>query len=240
MNKNWFVGNDIAYLHIENDVMFGVSTSKHIEILAKAIGSKGRYLSEVRMVQNISYKITESIKELAERYQILIISGGVGITHDCNTTFAISNVIGCELEESSEAKLYFEEYLKKQGMEFLNVHKKAITLPKECVVIPNEIMGIVGYKIQNITVVPSNIKSFRYMCNAIAMDTLPWYKKYTHRIQIDVEISNVVQNIEIFVRENSNIQIDIHQSDVNEIVVYAQSFEMLELSVIRIKEMLHL
>ncbi|MDA0617363.1 MAG: molybdopterin-binding protein, partial [Proteobacteria bacterium] len=161
MNKNWFVENDVAYLHIENDAMFGESTSRCVEILAKAIGSKGRYISEVRMVQNISHKITESIKELASRYQILIISGGVGITHNCNTLSSLSNAIGCELEENIEAKLLLERYLKKEGMEFSNVYKKAITLPKSCVVIPNEITGIVGYKIQNIMVIPSDAKSFR-------------------------------------------------------------------------------
>ena len=192
------------------------------------------------MVQNISHKITESIKELASRYQILIISGGVGITHNCNTLSSLSNAIGCELEENIEAKLLLERYLKKEGMEFSNVYKKAITLPKSCVVIPNEITGIVGYKIQNIMVIPSDAKSFRHMCNAIAMDILPWYRKYTHRIQVDIDVSTIVQSIETFVRENINIQIDILQGNANEIVVYAQSFEILELSVIHIKEMLHL
>ena len=240
MEKNSFVNGDIAFLCINEQVLFGVKSDDNLEILAKTLATKGRYICEARFIPNVPSKITENIKELKEKYHIVIISGSVGISHDCHMAECVANVFNCELEENNEAKDIIGEHLNSSGLEYTDVYKKAVYIPKHSVIIPNQINGIAGFWYANVFVLVSRIDVFKTMAEWIAIELCSWYKYILQSIYTDIPISQFWEKLWLIALNHGNIKIGVEDidNDHSKIVLRSTDFKTLETCSLDIEDML--
>jgi molybdopterin-biosynthesis enzyme MoeA-like protein len=240
MEKNSFVGGDIAFICVNEQILFGVKSDNNLEILAKILATKGRYICEARFIPNVPSKIIENIKELKEKYHIVIIAGSVGVTYDCHTAECVANVFNCELEESKEAKDIHSEYLNSGGLEYTDSYKKAVCIPKNSVIIPNKINGIAGFSYANVFVLVSRIDVFKAMAEWIAIEMCSWYKYILQSINTDLPISQFWEKLWPIALNHGHVKIGVEDidNDNSKIVLRSTDFKTLETCALDIEDML--
>ncbi len=240
MEKNSFVHGDIAFLCINEQVLFGVKSDNNLEILAKTLATKGRYICEARFIPNIPSKIIENIKELKEKYHIVIISGSVGITHDCHMAECVSTVFNCEIEENNDAKEMLCEHLNISGIKYTDVYKKAVCIPKNSVIIPNKINGIAGFWYANVFALVSRVDVFKVMTEWVAIELCSWYKYVLQSIHTDLPISQFWEKLWLISLNHGHVKIGVEDidDDNSKIVLRSMDFKTLETCALDIEDML--
>jgi molybdenum cofactor synthesis domain-containing protein len=88
----------IAFLATGSELVSGSVINTSTPWMADHLFELGFETTEHRVVSDSQRVIAEAMRELIERYAIVIITGGLGPTSDDRTRFALAEVLGIELE----------------------------------------------------------------------------------------------------------------------------------------------
>ncbi|MFT4967487.1 MAG: molybdopterin-biosynthesis enzyme MoeA-like protein [Candidatus Deianiraeaceae bacterium] len=223
MYNNHFAINDIAVLFIDNCHLLGITHKKQVDVLARAIGSKGRYISEVRYIGNVFAKIAKNLKELSKKYNIVIVCGGVGMFHNYMPQ-AFANTFDCVLEENPKAMKYFQEFLRKNELVYDDSYKQTVMLPTNSRVLLNEVTGSFGFQYANVFTIP-NDNAFKILCEKIATILCDGHKKYMYSVPLSKNVLHFYSEIAKAGEFFSDVTIDI---TAYEIILVSENLEQLE------------
>lgn len=229
--ENTFINYDIAFLCIDDNTIFGISKSDKINFLARTIGTKGRYLSEVRFIQNVPSKIIENLRELKDRYHIVIVSGGIGFDYTCYTAQCIAYIFNDEIEENKDAIQILHNILQKNGLSYDNSLRKAVMMPKSSVVIPNEINGVSGFYYANVFVVHSRNDIFEQMVESVTSYLYNWHRYVIFTVNITNPARELWNKLKLFILENDDITLTVNDTSNNsyEIILRCMGSDILEI-----------
>lgn len=138
-----------AFLMIGNELLSGRTQDKNLQVLARALSAHGVRLKEVRVIPDIEETIVKNVQELANNYEHVFTSGGIGPTHDDITSASIAKAFSVTLHRDPEAVALLSNYYKGELNE---ARLKMAEVPLGAKLIPNKVSSAPGFTIHNVNV----------------------------------------------------------------------------------------
>ncbi|MBP01433.1 MAG: competence/damage-inducible protein A [Rhodospirillaceae bacterium] len=158
-----------AMLIIGNEILSGRTADANVKFFANILGKQGIPLYEVRVVRDIEIEIIEATLALAEKYDYVFTTGGIGPTHDDITTASIAKAFTVKLELHKPSLEKMESYY---GAHLNEARKKMAFLPEGSVPIETRITSAPGFRIHNVFVMAGVPIIAQAMLESV-LDTLP-------------------------------------------------------------------
>lgn len=92
--------NNAVLAAIGDELLSGVRLEKNCNFMAWHLHNNGVEVRKIEVIPDTESEITNLLSRWAGKTDLLIISGGLGPTHDDKTRYAITKFLGCELESS--------------------------------------------------------------------------------------------------------------------------------------------
>jgi len=138
-----------AIVSVGNEILSGDIENTNAAYMAKRITLSGHRVERIVTVPDSIPDIAEEVRRLAERYDFILVTGGLGATHDDVTAEAIAKAFGRRLVRNEEAVRYL---MKKTGSK--EVIDKIAVLPEGAEVVENDAGVAPAFVIENVAVMP--------------------------------------------------------------------------------------
>lgn len=141
-----------AVLVIGNEILSGRTADKNINTIAGKLFAHGVDLLEVRIVPDQKAAIIAAVSVLAETYDYVFTTGGIGPTHDDITAACIAETFGQEYGRHPKADAILRDYYKERGLSYNTARQQMADMPLDVELIKNSISGAPGFQCQNVYV----------------------------------------------------------------------------------------
>src|SRR5689334_12761079 len=91
-----------AILLIGNELLSGKVEDENARYLTRELRELGVTLARVEVIPDVADEISETVRALSERYDLVFTSGGVGPTHDDVTLPAVAAAFGMDVARNPE------------------------------------------------------------------------------------------------------------------------------------------
>lgn len=136
----------IAMLAIGDELVDGQSIESNSATLAQILRERGQRLTEVRRVRDQIETIVEALNALAADHDIVITSGGLGITRDDLTRQAVATLLGTDIVEDEGSLRVVKARVAGRGREFAPALQGHATHPDGATVIDNPVGLAIGFE----------------------------------------------------------------------------------------------
>jgi nicotinamide-nucleotide amidase len=137
----------ISTLSIGDELIYGEVVDTNSTHIAASLYDVGIKVQRHLLVGDNEPDIMESIEALAERSEVVIVTGGLGPTADDLTSRAASRVTGRRLILNDEALSHMREFIGKEGGEFHAATERQALLPAKSTIIHNPTGTACGFVI---------------------------------------------------------------------------------------------
>ncbi|PIE89469.1 MAG: hypothetical protein CR997_10900 [Acidobacteria bacterium] len=162
---------------IGDEILSGSVADTNLRHAFKKLRERSMTVDEVRIIPDKLDVIVKTIREMKERSQFVISSGGIGPTHDDVTMEAYARVFGVELAEDPYLKRRLTAYF---GSENKGQHVRFYTLPKGTKLLGGTEERWPAFQLGNCFILPGLPRSFEEKLE-IVLDSLPAAEKIHHR-----------------------------------------------------------
>lgn len=175
-----------AIVVIGDEILNGRTADKNINYLASQFYDRGIKLAEARVIGDDEGLIIETVRMLAEKYDMVFTSGGIGPTHDDITTVTIAKAFGVKVIRHPEANQRLIDHYKGTDLDYNAARQKMADIPEGAELIDNPISAAPGYILQNVYVLPGVPSILQAMIENMG-DQLPGGIK-AHRLTVQTEV----------------------------------------------------
>jgi len=126
-----------ALLTIGNELLSGVIDNTNASWLGRTFLENGFSVTQVLTVGDSAEEIRSAIQHLWENHEVIIVTGGLGPTHDDVTKTVVAEYFGSELKLHEPTLKILSERLSKRNIPVTKQHQEQAMLPADTEVIPN-------------------------------------------------------------------------------------------------------
>ncbi|MFP4237721.1 MAG: competence/damage-inducible protein A [Rhodosalinus sp.] len=141
-----------AMLVIGDEILSGRTRDSNMHNLAGELTRVGIDLREVRVVPDDRAAIIAAVQALAERWDHLFTSGGIGPTHDDITAEAVAAAFGLPIGVRADARAVLQAHYDAQGLELNEARLRMARIPEGATLIENPISAAPGFTLRNVHV----------------------------------------------------------------------------------------
>ena len=164
----------IGLLIIGDEILSSQIQEKNLKYMLRNLAISGYKVSEARIIGDDFKLISDTVKELSEKYDYVITSGGVGPTHDDITSEAIADSFNVSLEVNVMLEKLLNQYFKEKiNSDILRMAK----LPSGSDVIMKEKSEWPIIKMKNVFILPGVPQIFQKKFDHV-LQLLPQVEKY--------------------------------------------------------------
>lgn len=127
----------IAVLTVGDELINGEMSDTNTAVIARILGARGYFLRESLTVGDEEADIVDALRNLSERRDVIIVTGGLGPTADDLTARAAARAFGRPLVLSEEALVQIRDRFRSRGREMTTRDEKQAILPEKSVILPN-------------------------------------------------------------------------------------------------------
>ncbi len=198
-----------AILVIGNEILSGRTEDKNIHAIARKLFTHGIDVLEVRIVPDMQNAIIAAVRALAEQYDYVFTTGGIGPTHDDITAACIAKAFGQEYGLHSEADAILGAYYQRRNLPYNTARQQMAHMPLTATLIENTDSGAPGFQCQNVYVLPGVPSIMRTMFDGLLVSgriaqgtTWQLFSVTIHKAES--EIAEMLQQLE---EANSGLEI---------------------------------
>ncbi len=125
-------------ISIGDEILIGQVLDTNAACIAEKLNSVGIEVTRILTVGDDEVEILNSFKENYPRYDVVIVTGGLGPTHDDVTRSTVCKFFDVELISSNEVRKNVEEFLKKRNRKWSDTAENQTLFPRGAKVIPNK------------------------------------------------------------------------------------------------------
>ncbi|MCS7130272.1 MAG: molybdopterin-binding protein [Archaeoglobaceae archaeon] len=138
-----------AIISVGNELLKGDTVNTNATYIAKKLTELGHEVKRILVVPDVVDEIVEEVRKASQFYDFVILTGGLGATHDDVTNEAISKALKRELRVNKEVY----DYLKSMSDNEFAV-RKISSVPEGAEIIWNDVGAAPAYIVENIAVMP--------------------------------------------------------------------------------------
>ena len=186
-----------AVITVGDEILIGQIVNTNAAWIGAQLTALGLAVSDMITVGDDATAITEALTHCLSRAQVLIVTGGLGPTHDDITAKSISKAFNVKYEFHKEAYSILEKYYGKK--KFNDGRKKMAKMPKSSFLIYNPSSAAPGFKIKNIFClpgVPNILKSMIENCKKFLIKGSKTHSKTLSLFTVESNISKQMSIIQ--------------------------------------------
>jgi nicotinamide-nucleotide amidase len=178
---------NIALLSIGDEILIGQIVNTNVAWLGSQITNVGFKIVATTTVGDSFDTIADEIRRLASISDVVIMTGGLGATHDDITKHVWCEVFGDSLAfHQPTLELLNERYIR-QGREFTERNKLHAFLPSSCTVLPNSIGSAPGMMTEYNGTLIFSLPGVPYEMKAIFNESVQKFIELRHN-QLQTEV----------------------------------------------------
>lgn len=155
----------IALVSVGDELLAGDTVNTNAAWLGGRLAERGASVERVVVVPDRKTDIAREVNELRAEYDAIVVTGGLGPTHDDLTMEAVAAAVGVPVEEHPEAVAWVSEHT---DYEHADLVDGTTHLPKGSQMLPNEMGVAPGCVIENIYVLPGVPDEMKAMFESVA------------------------------------------------------------------------
>lgn len=156
-----------AMLVIGDEILSGRTRDANMHYLAGELTKTGIDLKEVRIVSDAAADIVAATRKLAQRYDHLFTSGGIGPTHDDITADCIAKAFDAAIDVRADAKALLAAHYQRQGLELNAARLRMARIPDGAKLIDNPVSVAPGFTLGNVHVMAGVPAVFKAMVASV-------------------------------------------------------------------------
>ena len=204
----------IGLLLVGDELLTGKIQDLNGFLVAQVCFKKGIRLAEIRVVADEMTELAFAVREMSERFDIVITSGGIGPTHDDQTYAAIAQAFDVPLEIHESTKEKLTAYLLARGKEINGARLKMVTFPagSKVATIPDLWLPLVSKK--NIYILPGVPSLFALLLEPV-LAQFEGEPKYTREIGTQIAEGDLAEVLEKALEKWPDVIIGSYPQDRN-------------------------
>ena len=156
-----------AMLVIGDEILSGRTRDANMHHLAGQLTQAGIDLKEVRVVSDDRAAIISAVQVLAEMYDSVFTSGGIGPTHDDITADCIADAFGASIDVRQDARDILAAHYEKAGTELNTARLRMARIPYGASLIENPVSAAPGFTLGNVHVMAGVPSVFQAMVASV-------------------------------------------------------------------------
>jgi nicotinamide-nucleotide amidase len=129
---------------IGDELLIGQVINTNQAYIAEKLIEIGVNVVRMTTVGDEGEEVLETFAEAWKRYPVVIVTGGLGPTHDDITKKAVCKFFGSDLVKNEELTLRIESLLQKRNINWTAAHEEQTMVPRKAQVIPNPVGTAAG------------------------------------------------------------------------------------------------
>ena len=156
-----------AMLVIGDEILSGRTRDANMHYLAGQLTERGIDLKEVRVVSDDGPAIIAAVRALAEAYDHVFTSGGIGPTHDDITADCIAAAFEDTIDVRDDARALLQAHYDRSGQELNEARLRMARIPSRACLIDNPVSTAPGFSLENVHVMAGVPSVFQAMVASI-------------------------------------------------------------------------
>jgi len=125
---------------IGDEILIGQTIDTNSAWIGNKLNEIGIEIDQILSVRDREDAIIEALEfAINKRFPLVILTGGLGPTKDDITKKVLCKFFDTSLEMNAEILLKIESYFKARGRDILDTNRQQAALPKNCVILPNNL-----------------------------------------------------------------------------------------------------
>lgn len=140
---------DFIIISVGNEILSGDITNTNATYMAKKLTKMGHRVRRIITVPDEVDEILEEVKKASESADFVLVTGGLGATHDDVTAEAIAKAFGRELVINKEVYDWLKKFSKNE-----EAIRKVSSVPEGSEIIWNDVGAAPAFITENVAVMP--------------------------------------------------------------------------------------
>lgn len=156
-----------AMLVIGDEILSGRTRDSNTHYLAQQLTSHGIDLTEVRVVSDRKDSIIAATRALADAYDHVFTSGGIGPTHDDITAGAVAAAFDTPISIRDDARALLQAHYDQSGQDLNEARLRMARIPDGATLIDNPVSAAPGFTLHNVHVMAGVPSVFQAMVASV-------------------------------------------------------------------------
>lgn len=156
---------EVALVTVGDELLSGQTENTNATWLAKQLHDRGATVRRIVVVPDELAEITDTLSEIRTEYDAVLVTGGLGPTHDDVTMEAVARSFDCEMTENPAVVEWLES---ETDYALSDIVDGTAHLPADAEFVPNPAGVAPGAHIENVYVLPGVPIEMREMFDIIA------------------------------------------------------------------------
>jgi len=192
----------VALVTVGDELLSGDTVNTNAAWLGERVTERGASVERVTVVPDRIADIARVVNEYRAEHDAVIVTGGLGPTHDDMTMDGIAAAFGRDLERSEDALEWLEEH---GGYTRDDLAEGTADIPAGAEMLPNHEGVAPGCVVDNVHVLPGVPAEMKRMFEEIA-DVFSGQRRYTETVDVDEPESALLDRIRE-VRERFGVKV---------------------------------
>ena len=216
----------VALVTVGDELLAGDTVNTNAAWLARQLTDRGVSVERVTAVPDRITDISRVVSEYRAEYDAVLVTGGIGPTHDDVTMDAVAAAVGQPMEVSEAALEYIETH---RGYSREDLTAGTVEIPAAGTFIPNPEGVAPGCHVENIYVLPGVPEEMRGMFGEIA-EQFSGTITYTETVTADEPESALLDRIEDL-RERFDVTVGVYPGDHVRVKITSPDSETVEAAI---------
>jgi molybdenum cofactor synthesis domain-containing protein len=155
----------VAVVTVGDEILAGDITDTNAAWLGGRLAERGATVRRMLTVPDDEGAIAATVADYAEEYDAVVVTGGLGPTHDDRTMAGVAAAFDRELAEHPDAVTHFRE---QDTYAYDDLTEGTTHLPADARMLPNEVGVAPGAVVGNVYVLPGVPEEMRAMFERVA------------------------------------------------------------------------
>jgi nicotinamide-nucleotide amidase len=129
---------------IGDELLIGQVINTNQAYIAGKLNDVGVDVVRMTTVGDVSNEIVTAFRDAWNAYQVVIVTGGLGPTHDDITKKAVCTFFDSDLVSNAEVKIRIETLLRGRNIAWTEAHEEQTMVPRKAKIIPNPVGTAAG------------------------------------------------------------------------------------------------
>ena len=214
---------DVALVTVGDELLAGDTVNTNAAWLGERLTERGASVERVVVVPDRVADIARVVNELRAEYDAVVVTGGLGPTHDDLTMEGVAAAVGVPVEEHDEAVAWITDHTDYQNADLV---EGTTHLPKGSRMLPNRAGVAPGCVVENIYVLPGVPEEMEAMFESVA-DEFSGEYRHVRTVEADEPESALVERFATL-REEFDVTVGSYPGDHVRVKLQSTDEEELE------------
>jgi molybdenum cofactor synthesis domain-containing protein len=198
----------VALVSVGDELLSGDTVNTNAAWLGDRLSERGVSVERVVVLPDRVTDIARVVNELRAEHDAVLVTGGLGPTHDDMTMEGVAAAVGVPVEEHPEAVAWVEAHA---DYEYSDLTSGTTHLPKGSRMLPNEVGVAPGAEIEGIYVLPGVPSEMQAMFEGVE-DEFEGDPRYEAFVHADEPESALIERFEDL-REQFDVKVGSYPGD---------------------------